>query len=311
MKKSLFVLLAFATSFAASAQEFPLPARPVIITDEIAKINADLSKQNITMIDKHDAWSKLARLYHLQGDLEKSALLWEKAAFAVPEKRDDIALLENAACLMAMGEFDKANASARLVIQTSAPSSRNFFKAKYLLAQIDAFKSGNFEILNTYIDNPDYRSERPALYYTLWKITNNDEYKAKLIQEYPSSPETRTLFVDSGVVETVQAYPAAHWLLFPGRQDERITPLATAPVDVKIGDLESATMTILQTGIFNSKENAAVQAEKVREAGFSANVIKRNIGGSDYWSVAVPAGNNMNITISNLRSAGFDSFPVF
>ncbi|GMO41894.1 MAG: hypothetical protein Ta2B_21970 [Termitinemataceae bacterium] len=311
LKRVLFVLLASFSFLPLYAQDYLGLRKPVSIQDEIKSINEGLRKQNISAQEKHDAFTKLGRLYHLEGNIEASAIAWEKAAFAVPEKRDDVALLENAACLVAMGELEKAEAGVKIVLLTSKADSRNFFKAKYLSVQIDAFRTGNTSYLDAFADDPSYISVRPALYYTLWKITNNNEYKAKLITEYPESPETRTLFVDSGAVNVVSAYPAAHWLLFPGKQDTRINELATAPARVPEGNLEVATQHSLQTGVYKSQENAAVQAGRLRAAGFNANVIRRTVAGSTYWSVAVPAGNNVDATINSLKMSGFEVFPVF
>ncbi|MDR2842621.1 MAG: SPOR domain-containing protein [Spirochaetaceae bacterium] len=311
LKRVLLVLFVGSSVFPVFADYSGGTKKPILIQDEIAKINLDLQKQNITAQDKHDAYAKLGRLFHLEGNIEASAKAWENAAFAVPERRDDIALLENASCLMAMGEWDKAEASVKIVLLTAKTDSQNFLKAKYLNAQIEAFRNKNFTILDAYTDDPAFVSVRPALYYTLWKITGNNEYKAKLITEYPESPETRTLFVDSGAVEVVSASPAAYWMLFPGRQDARIAELAASPATVPEGKLEGASPVSLQTGLFNSEQNAAVQAGKLTSAGFTANIIRRTVSGSTYWAVAVPAGTNVNSTIQKLKQAGFESFPVF
>ncbi|GMO37529.1 MAG: hypothetical protein Ta2F_13780 [Termitinemataceae bacterium] len=311
IKKAILIFIVGFFTLPIYAQSYGSAKKPATIQQEIGQIYGDLTRQYITAQQKHDAYAKLGRLYHLEGNIEESAAAWEKAAFAVPEKRDDIALLENASCLMAMGEWEKAEASVKLVVLTSPADSRNFLRAKYLNAQIEAFKNGDITILDTFVDDPAYAPVRPALYYTLWKISNNNEYKAKLITEYPESPETRTLFVDSGAVETISAYPAAHWMLFPGKQDTRIGELARSPATVPEGNLEVATQHSLQTGLYNSQENAAVQAGRLKAAGFNANVIRRSVAGSTYWAVAVPAGNNVNGTIASLKQAGFDSFPVF
>lgn len=284
-----------------------------ILQDELGKIKAALNKPSITAQEKHAAYAQLGRILQLSGDIEGAATAWENAAFAVPDKRDDTALLENAACLMAMGEWEKAEASVKLVLLTTRGDRRVEQKAKYLNAQIEAFHSGNATILEAFTENPDYMPVRPALYYTLWKVTGNNEYKTKLITEYPQSPETRALFLDGGAGEhnAISVSPQAYWLLFPGRESARIETLGSAPASAPAGSLEIATPLSLQTGVYNSRENASMQVGLLKAAGFNANIMQRNIAGAAYWAVSVPAGANASATTDKLKKAGFEAFPTF
>ncbi|GMO52130.1 MAG: hypothetical protein Ta2G_10000 [Termitinemataceae bacterium] len=284
-----------------------------VLQDELSKIRAVLSRQSISAQEKHDAWAQLGRILQLSGDVEGAAAAWESAAFAVPDKRDDVALLENAACLMAMGEWDKAEAGIKIVLLTTRGDRRAEQKAKYLNAQVEAFRSGNATILETFTENPDYVPVRPALYYTLWKITGNNEYKARLITEYPQSPETRTLFIDggAGILNAISVSPSAYWMLFPGRENVRIETLATAPASAPAGSLELGVPLSLQIGVFTSRENAAEQVNRLQAAGFSAAITQRTIAGAAYWAVAVPSGANATSTTNRLRAAGFEAYPVF
>jgi cell division septation protein DedD len=67
---------------------------------------------------------------------------------------------------------------------------------------------------------------------------------------------------------------------------------------------------MLQTGAFSREANARAQAEALRKAGFTATVSRRLVNGAEDWVVRVPAGQNPNKTIQDLKKAGFDSFPV-
>jgi hypothetical protein len=67
----------------------------------------------------------------------------------------------------------------------------------------------------------------------------------------------------------------------------------------------------LQTGLFSREENAQAHARRLNAAGFSPQIRIRNINGVEHWAVTVPAGTDMNQTIMELKTAGFESFPVF
>jgi len=62
----------------------------------------------------------------------------------------------------------------------------------------------------------------------------------------------------------------------------------------------------LQTGKYSIEANADKQMDKLRLAGFTPFMEKRD----EYWFVMVPAGADQKQTIKELREAGFDSFPV-
>jgi hypothetical protein len=66
----------------------------------------------------------------------------------------------------------------------------------------------------------------------------------------------------------------------------------------------------LQTGVFSREANARTQAENLRKAGFTASITRKMVNGTEHWAVTVPAGQDTNRTIQELKRAGFDSFPV-
>jgi len=84
---------------------------------------------------------------------------------------------------------------------------------------------------------------------------------------------------------------------------QNIAPQASAPAQTIV---PAAGTVRLQTGLYNQQVNADNQMEKLRKAGFSPLLEKRN----DKWAVVVPAGPDQGRTINELREAGFDSFPV-
>jgi cell division septation protein DedD len=66
----------------------------------------------------------------------------------------------------------------------------------------------------------------------------------------------------------------------------------------------------LQTGVFGKEANAQALVTRLVKAGFLPSVEQRIVNGNPMWAVTVPAGQDTNRTIKELRDAGFDSFPV-
>ena len=85
------------------------------------------------------------------------------------------------------------------------------------------------------------------------------------------------------------------------------------PVDQKRPPVDAGrtAAVVLQTGLFLREENARTLAERLRRAGFQADIARRGVQGVEYWAVNVPAGNDTGGTIIRLKDAGFESFPIF
>jgi hypothetical protein len=183
---------------------------------ETARLRGLIGSSQSSAQQKHDLFVELAEILQLSGDNEGAAEAWKNAAAAVPGERDEQAVLEMAACLMAVGEWDEASAAVRLVLLTSRNAPGILLRAKYLGAQIEAFARGDTVALEFYLDDPDYAPLKPAIYYTLYITTKKDTYKGRLVAEYPASPEARLLTDDT------TPFPGAMWLLYPGRESVTI-----------------------------------------------------------------------------------------
>jgi hypothetical protein len=205
MQGRLFPLLLFLALPLSAQESFSFQTETVRLREIIA------SPQSAPR-QKHDLLIELAELLRLSGDNEGAAAAWKDAAEAVPGERDDRAILEMAACLMAIGEWDKAASAVRLVLLTSRNAPGIILRAKYLGAQIEALAKGDTVALEFYLDDPDYASLKPAIYYTLYIVTKEETYRNRLVAEYPASPETRLLTDDT------TPFPGAMWLLYPGRE---------------------------------------------------------------------------------------------
>jgi tetratricopeptide (TPR) repeat protein len=276
----------------------------VSLEAEILNIERAALRQGVSAVERHDALVRLARLRQLSGDIEGAAINWLEAAAAVPGTVDDDALLACAYCLAAMGEWERAGTALEPLLSKSQ-------QARFLDTSIKAIASGDVAALTALAANPEYSQMKSQIIFMLWKTSRGDEaetWRRRLVTDFPQSPEGRLAAGESSSAVTIR--PSPFWFLM-NRQDsisiaavER--PASTAPAPQSPAPQPSAPQTRLQTGVFSRQANAQVQMDNLKRAGFSPSLEQRD----EMWAVTVPAGADANRTISELKDAGFDSFPL-
>ncbi|MDR1986052.1 MAG: SPOR domain-containing protein [Treponema sp.] len=281
----------------------------ILLADEMRRLEETVKIAKGSSGERQEAFIRLAQLFQLTGNLEGAAKAWNDAALADPQNQHDPALLEGAFCLVALGEMDQAETQVTPLLQSPHPGTR--LKARYLHAQIQAFRSGELAPLRALLEDPDYERYMPGIYYTLWKLSAIELYKTRLLSLYPQSPEARIVTPGASPGGTVSPWPLALWLLFPGR--EQVT-LTAAVQDAGENSPPAATdkeAQVLQAGLFSKEANAQAMAAQLKDAGFDAAVVPRTVKGTAYWVVTVLPGPDIQKTMVQLQEKGFASFPVF
>jgi len=333
MKKTVFLILII-TLACAFGQRTVFAQTGVSLEAEIQNMEKAVNKQGIQPEQRHETLIRLAQLKQLSGDVEGAARNWLEAAAAIPGNVDDDALLACASCLAAMGEWDRARTALE-------PLVFKLQRARFLDTCIKAIQSDDASALAALADNPQYSPMRNEIYFMLWKISSGqaaESWRWKLLAEYPQSPEGRLAAVESS--STIIVKPSPFWLFASGLDSlplsaetytaaktsspvmlQNQTPQVSAPVkestpapqvsaspaSVSVQpDILSAGTEKLQTGLYSQQVNAEMQMEKLRKAGFTPFLEKRN----EKWAVIVPASPDQGRTIRELRDAGFESFPV-
>jgi len=290
---------------------------------EILNLEQKLASPVISPFERYEALVRLARLKQLSGDISGAAANWLDAVSVNPN--DDNALVAGAYCLTAIGEWEKAYAAIQPLI-TSARRGPATLQAFYLDAYLKTWHNTNASALVALAADPEFASLRPMVYYTLWQILTRspnisgaggaDSWKTRLIAEYPGSPEA--LIAGSGGA-SVSAVQSPMWMLVPGapvagssaRPPTSTVPTPPAPAPKPATPpapqpAQAGAGPLVQTGSFNTEANARAQVESLRKAGFTATVSQKLLNGVVWWTVTVPAGQNANKTMQDLKKAGFD-----
>jgi hypothetical protein len=168
---------------------------------------------------RREALTRIAAFKELAGDFEGAARAWELAAQAEPGFRDHQSMLRGAACFMALGEWERAEAALRTVLAGGAGGEARL-QARFLAAQLEGLRSGGADsaALVSLLAEGAFGAYKARIYYSLWKLTGRETWLRALREEFPRSPEAAAL-------ATGPAGAAAMWLLFPGRDGPAGRPL--------------------------------------------------------------------------------------
>jgi tetratricopeptide (TPR) repeat protein len=295
MKNFLVLIYLFVFSYSFAAEN------PVSLVFEISRLEKIVSG-SVSSQERYNASLALARLYQLSGNNEAALKAWEDALKI--NNKDGYSLLERGRLLISVGEYEKALESLTAIF-TGNYAKEFLLEARFLIAQLEAFRSGNLRPLAALAEHGDFSEYRSVILYTLWKIEQNPAWNVLLSKDFPSSPEAK--------ITAGKALPAQTplWILFPGRENLDLNVPAQPASPAQSASAQAASgSTVLQAGLFSREENARALSEKINKVGFQSIVQTKQQNGGNYWAVYVPAGADVNAMIKKLKDAGFDSFPL-
>ena len=185
-------------------------------------------------------------------------------------------------------------------------------------------------MLEAYTNRQSLSSVHPQLLLTLWYVTGQEKWAARLKKEFP-------LIVETAVINgKAQLLPSPFWFFVP-RSGVALPEIADE--DIQIPDVSASENSYvaesdaqksdsagkndadekasasekpkyLQLGLFREKDNANSLVSRLGEKGFSARVLsEKRPSGTVYYIVAVDDASEKSM--AELRSAGFDCYPVF
>ena len=276
---------------------------------EITNLERKLENRSLAASERRSTLISLARLRQFAGNIESAAEAWALAANAREGNRDDEAYIEMAQCLIAMGEWGRASTAIKTMLTSVNPQIR--LKARYLDAQLAVLgsKSGDYSALTTLLTDNEFAENRAQILYFLWKVSENQEYRTRLLREFGGSPEA--LIAATSPDAKINPSPTALWLLFPGRESLTIeAPTGILPETTTVAESAGGAV-MLQVGLYSGEANAKAMEERLKAKGFTATIVERMVNGTKFWAVGTPAGSDYNNAIIRLKDAGFESFPVF
>lgn len=257
-----------------------------------------------------------------------------QALSGVPNKTSEQLVLDAVRCALCTGDY----ATAQSYLGSSVRNSKDETVLSYVklyeqwAALCKAGPDGNVDepvaILKAYAPLDSMKSVRPQILLTLWHLTGESEYSEKLKKNFPKSMEAAV------VRGEVQVLPSPFWYFLPKTgadlpdldigSESGVAAADSSSLKSKSSSDSSASSSAAssssdssdkivkeQLGLFRDKANAERLFEQVKAKGFSPEIdTEVRPSGTTYYIVVVR--ENKEGTIGRqLRTVGFECYPVF
>ena len=244
-------------------------------------------------------------------------------AAGMPKKSNEQLVLDAVRCALSSGDSDTAdsylNSDVRNSKEEAVIACIKLYEQWSALcrAETAADTVGPIAVLKAYSTLPSMKAVQPSILLTLWHLTGERQYAETLKRTFPNSPETAI------VQGASQLLPAPFWYFTPrigtavpevehasSTSHEATTPTAPASAAER-ASASSEKIVKQQLGLFREEANAKRMVEQAAAKGFSAYITTElRPSGTTYYLVVVDE-NKAGTMGAELRSAGFDCYPIY
>ncbi len=244
----------------------------------------------------------------------------------MPQKTNPQLVLDAVRCSLCSGDSATADSYLNSAVRNSQDETIQAYIKLYevwsRLCQIESNSQldESVTLLKAYTDFPSMKAVAPSVLLTLWYVTGQESWGKKLRAAFPKSPEAAI------VAGNVQMMPAPFWYFMPkkGSALEAAAENAAESQSVAVeksddsassqsGDTSDGSEKIKkqQLGLFKSRDNAQGLCDRLKEKGFKPYITEETRpSGTTYFIVVVDENAKGNIG-DQLRSAGFECYPIF
>lgn len=247
----------------------------------------------------------------------------------MPKKTSPQLVLDAVRCALSSGDSATADSYLNSAVRNSQDEAIQAYIKLYevwsRLCQIESSSQldESVALLTAYADFPSMKAVAPSVLLTLWYITGQESWGKKLRAAFPKSPEAAI------VAGSVQMVPAPFWYFMPKKGSaleaaaESAAESQTIPMEKSDDSASSANASgdtsggasekikKQQLGLFKSRDNAQGLCDRLKEKGFKPYITEETRpSGTTYFIVVVDENAKGNIG-DQLRSAGFECYPIF
>lgn len=255
--------------------------------------------------------------------LKKEAKASEKIVYSMLKKTSSILVLDAVRCSLNAGE----SKTAMNYLNSSVRNSKDEkIQAKIKLYEVwaalcDAQEEKDIEepvaLLKAYSSMSSMKSVMPSVLFTLWYINDDSEAAQALKKKYPSSPEANVV---TGVTSLM---PTPFWFFVPrkGNAIEDANDTKASSISAENGSSKKQTKAETsaisdkvkrqQVGLFGKKENAESMVSRLKEKGFNAYIEEEKRPSGNIYFIVVVNENDKGTIGMQLKTAGFDCYPIF
>lgn len=333
--KKFFLIPLLLSFFSAGifAQGASLSAKSVIdsaakkssLSDSISYLRKNVTSLTVNA-DKRAVYVFLASVLEQQGQYAEAQKTYALAASiqgnanavaGVPNKNSEELVVDAVRCALCAGDYASADSYLNSAVRNSKDD--NILSYVKLYEQWSSLcKAKNISdtkesiaMLKTYATLDSMKSVRPSILLTLWHLTGESQFSENLKKNYPKSMEAAI------VKGEIQTLPTPFWYFVP-RNGVDLPEIASQegdsvslPAESSSPSLKSEKIVRQQLGLFREEANAKALVERVSAKGFKAQITSEvRPSGTKYYIVVVDENAKGSIG-DELRTAGFDCYPVF
>ena len=330
-------LMLFASlAFGQSAKETSQKAMEASSAGEAVEILKKQIPQAKNAADKRALLAFLGGLQEQLGAYKDASASYAQAAGisapnveGFPKKTNPQLVLDAVRCSLCSGDSATADNYLNSAVRNSQDETIQAYIKLYevwsRLCQIESNSQldESVALLKAYSDFPSMKAVQPSVLLTLWYVTGQESWGKKLRAAFPKSPEAAI------VAGNVQMTPAPFWYFMPKKgsaleaaaesaAESQSVPMeksddssAGADSDDSSQSEGSEKIKKQQLGLFKSRDNAQGLCDRLKEKGFKPYITEETRpSGTTYFIVVVDENAKGNIG-EQLRSAGFECYPIF
>ena len=330
-------LMLFASlAFGQSAKETSQKAMEASSAGEAVEILKKQIPQAKNAADKRALLAFLGGLQEQLGAYKDASASYAQAAGisapnveGFPKKTNPQLVLDAVRCSLCSGDSATADNYLNSAVRNSQDETIQAYIKLYevwsRLCQIESNSQldESVALLKAYSDFPSMKAVQPSVLLTLWYVTGQESWGKKLRAAFPKSPEAAI------VAGNVQMTPAPFWYFMPKKgsaleaaaesaAESQSVPMeksddssAGADADDSSQSKASEKIKKQQLGLFKSRDNAQGLCDRLKEKGFKPYITEETRpSGTTYFIVVVDENAKGNIG-DQLRSAGFECYPIF
>lgn len=330
-------LMLFASlAFGQSAKETSQKAMEASSAGEAVEILKKQIPQAKNAADKRALLTFLGGLQEQLGAYKDASASYAQAAGisapnveGFPKKTNPQLVLDAVRCSLCSGDSATADNYLNSAVRNSQDETIQAYIKLYevwsRLCQIESNSQldESVALLKAYSDFPSMKAVQPSVLLTLWYVTGQESWGKKLRAAFPKSPEAAI------VAGNVQMTPAPFWYFMPKKgsaleaaaesaAESQSVPMeksddssAGADSDDSSQSEGSEKIKKQQLGLFKNRDNAQGLCDRLKEKGFKPYITEETRpSGTTYFIVVVDENAKGNIG-EQLRSAGFECYPIF
>jgi len=349
-KKYLLLLTIILFSAMVFAQSSSVPYTALSLAKESSKKDSleqtvTFLKKNVPLLtpasEKRSGYAFLGSVQEQMGNYIEALSSYSSAAAiaagdapGMPKKSSEQLVIDAVRCALSSGDWSTAQKFLNSAVRSSSDARISSYVKLYeqwsILCKAQKIEDTKeaVALLKTYTTLESMKNVHPQLLLTLWHITGENSYSEELKKSFAKTPEAAI------VKGEIQTLPAPFWYFVPRSSTSSpdienastsVSSAATSTADkTKSSDsskstekvtskIESSPEKIIrqQLGLFKDKSNAQSLVQKLKEKGFTAKISSEvRPSGTTYYIVTVDENADESMS-TQLRTAGFDCYPIF